>query len=60
MREVTKEEALSYEKTALLAHIKKRQLNIDVFEKAIDDEREEIMREQQMVAIIEAHEQAGS
>lgn len=57
MEQVTKEEALKYEKDALINGIKKREDNIKIFEDAISKEREEMAREMQMIAFLEMHEQ---
>ena len=56
MKDVTKEEALCYNKDDLIKHIEKRKNNIKIFEKAIYDEENEILRENQMIKIIEAHD----
>ena len=53
---VTKEEALIYKADALLNHIEKRKSNIKVLEEAVQKERDEIEREQEMIAIIKDHE----
>lgn len=51
----TPQEALLYEKEALLKNNEKRLLNIDIFKKAIADEEAAITRNLQMVALIDIH-----
>ncbi len=58
MEPVTPEEALQYEKDALLAGIEKRKKNIKIFEDAITKELLEIEREKEMIRIIELHQNA--
>lgn len=53
--DVTKEEALQYEKDALLAHIEKRKANIKLFEDTIQKERDGIDRDKEMIRLIELH-----
>lgn len=57
MQTVTPDEALQYDKDALIRDIEKRRQNIEVFRKAISDEETAIDRNRQMVAIIEIHKQ---
>lgn len=51
---VTKEEALRYDKDAVLAEIERRNKNIDLFKGEIAKEEKEIQRLYQIVAIIDA------
>lgn len=52
---VTPAEALQYDHDALLRENEKRKQNIEIFEKAIREEKEGIERNLQMVALIELH-----
>jgi hypothetical protein len=54
--QVSLDEALRYDKNALLAEIEKRKDNIKIFQDAIDNEEIEIERLKQMVVLIEANE----
>lgn len=47
-------EALKYDLEALRDHIKKRLVNITIFEKAISEEREGIVRDQHMIDFLES------
>lgn len=49
---------LKYKKEDLLEHIDKRKDNIKVFETAIQNERNEIKKELEMINIIEIHEKS--
>jgi len=45
----------NYKKDDLLAHVEKRRANIKIFEEAIAKERDEIEKEQKLIAIIESN-----
>jgi hypothetical protein len=53
---VSIDEALQYDKDALEAEIEKIELNIELFEKAIADERVRIDKNRQMIDIITIHQ----
>lgn len=53
--EITPEEALRYDLDSLLRENEKRQQNIEIFKKAIREEKENIERNLQMVSLIELH-----
>jgi predicted nucleic acid-binding Zn-ribbon protein len=56
VNKVTKEEALRYELEALEDNLDRIDHNIEIFEQAIRDERAQKERLQQMINLIELHQ----
>lgn len=54
LSEEHEKEALRYDLAALRLHVEQRRRNIEIFEKAIRDERDGIERDQGMIAFLEA------
>ena len=54
-RPVTKEEALRYDKSAIEADVVRRRKNIKLFQEQISQEEQEINRDFQIIAIIDAN-----